>query len=77
MKTLQLKIPDNLDEKEVTLMLAVQLYDKGKLSIGQAAELVGMDKETFMSELGKYDISIFGETIEDIQQDLDNASSAT
>lgn len=73
MKTLQLQIPDNLDEKEVTLMLAVQLYDKGKLSLGQAADLVNMDKESFMEELGKFDVSLFGETIDDIKRDLDNA----
>jgi predicted HTH domain antitoxin len=73
MKTLQLQIPDNLDENEVTLMLAVQLYDKGKLSLGQAADLVNMDKESFMEELGKFDVSLFGETIDDIKRDLDNA----
>lgn len=73
MKTLQLQIPDNLDEKEVTLMLAVQLYDKGKLSLGQAADLANMDKESFMEELGKFDVSLFGETIDDIKRDLDNA----
>jgi predicted HTH domain antitoxin len=73
MKTLQIHLPDNIDENEVTLILAVQLYDKGKLSLGQAAELMDMDKETFMEQLGKYDVSLFGETIEDIKRDLGNA----
>lgn len=73
MKTLQIQLPDNIDENEVTLMLAVQLYDKGKLSLGQAAELMDMDKETFMEQFGKYDVSLFGETIEDIKRDLGNA----
>lgn len=72
MKTLNLQIPDNLNEKEVTLMPAVQLYDKGKLSLGQATELVGMDKEAFMEQSGSYDVSLFGETIDDIRQDLEN-----
>jgi predicted HTH domain antitoxin len=73
MKTLQIHLPDNIDENEVTLILAVQLYDKGKLSLGQAAELMDMDKEIFMEQLGKYDVSLFGETIEDIKRDLGNA----
>lgn len=70
MKTIQLQVPDNLNEQEITMLLAVQLYDQGKLSLGQAAELVGMDKEAFMDQLGRYDVSLFGETIEDIKRDL-------
>jgi predicted HTH domain antitoxin len=70
MKTLTFQVPDNIDEKEVSLLLASQLYDKGKLSLGQAAELVGLDKETFMTKLGEHGVSLFGETIEEIEKDL-------
>ena len=75
MKTLTLHIPDNIDidEKEVSLMLSAQLYDKGKLSLGQAADLVGLTKQEFMDVLGKYGVSLFGETLEDIDQYLHNA----
>ena len=75
MKTLTLSIPDSVDmnEKEITIMLAAQLYDKGKLSLGQAAELVGLTKGEFMDQLGKYGVSIFGETLEDIDRYLENA----
>ena len=75
MKTLTLNIPDNvdIDEKEISIMLASHLYDRGKLSLGQAANLVGLTKEEFMDELGKYGVSIFGETLEDIERDLHNA----
>ncbi len=72
MKTVKLQIPDNLDEKEMTLLLATQLYDKGKLSLGQAANFVGMNKEEFMDKLGEHGVSIFGESIEDIEKDLKN-----
>jgi len=39
MKILTLQIPDSVDmnEKEISIMLASQLYDKRKLSLGQAA----------------------------------------
>jgi predicted HTH domain antitoxin len=75
MKTLTLNFPDTVDinEKEISIMLASQLYDRGKLSLGQAASLVGLTKEDFMSELGKNGFSLFGETIEDIERDIRSA----
>ena len=51
-------------------MLAALLYDQGKLSPGQAAELVGLSKKHFMVRIGKYGVSVFGETGEDISRDL-------
>ena len=75
MKKITLNLPDNidLDEKEISTMLAAQLYDKGKLSLGQAADLIGMTKEAFMNIIGKYGVSIFGESLNDIENDLQNA----
>ena len=75
MKTISLRIPDSVDvdEKELSLKLLTQLYDKGKLTLGQAAKLAGMTKQEFMQILGKYEISIFGETLEDIERDSRNA----
>ncbi|MFY8020959.1 MAG: UPF0175 family protein [Bacteroidia bacterium] len=75
MRTVTLNLPDNIDlnEKEISTLLAAQLYDLGKLSLGQAANLVGLTKEEFMEVLGKYRISIFGETLEDLELDLRNA----
>ena len=66
MKTLTINLPDTVDEKDVKMHLAAQLFDKGILSSGQAAELVGISKKEFLENLGKYGISIFSETIEDI-----------
>lgn len=75
MKTVTLNLPDNIDlnEKEISTMLAAQLFDLGKMSLGQAANLVGLSKAQFMDELGKYKISVFGETMVDIKEDLENA----
>jgi predicted HTH domain antitoxin len=53
MKTLTLQISDNLDENEAKTMLAAKLYEKGSLSLGQAAELAGYSKRVFMELLGK------------------------
>ena len=66
MKTLTIKLPDTVDEKDVKMQLAAQLFDKGILSSGQAADLVGISKKEFLENVGKYGVSIFGESVEDI-----------
>ncbi|MDP2338536.1 MAG: UPF0175 family protein [Bacteroidota bacterium] len=68
MKTLTLNIPDSVDEIDVKMQLAAHLYEKGIMSSGQAAELVGISKREFLENIGKYGVSIFGETIEDLDQ---------
>ena len=74
MRTVTLRLPDNIDlnEKEISIMLAAKLYDLGKMSLGQASNLVGLNKVAFMNELGKYKISVFGETLEELEQELKN-----
>lgn len=66
MKTLKLRLPDSVDEKEVKMQLAAYLFDKGILSSGQAADLAGISKIEFIETVGQYGVSIFGESIEDI-----------
>lgn len=68
MKTLTLKIPDSVDEMDVKMQLAAHLYEKGIMSSGQAADLAGVSKRVFIENVGKYGVSIFGESIEDIDQ---------
>jgi predicted HTH domain antitoxin len=66
MKTLTLKIPDSVNEMDFKMHLAAQLYEKGIMSSGQAAELAELTKREFIENLGKYGVSVFGESIEDI-----------
>jgi predicted HTH domain antitoxin len=75
MKTVTFNIPDNLDldDKEVTMLVATSLYEHGKLSLGQAAELVGLTKQTFAELLGKYGVSIFNYPSTDLSRDVKNA----
>jgi predicted HTH domain antitoxin len=61
MKTLTIKLPDTVDEMDVKMQLAAQLFEKGTLSSGQAADLVGISKREFIENVGKYGVSIFGE----------------
>jgi len=68
MKTLKLNIPDSVDAMEVKMQLAAHLFEKGILSSGQAADLVGITKREFLENVGKYGVSIFGESIDDLDQ---------
>ena len=75
MKTVTLNIPDTLeyDSNELTMILASRLYEQGKLSLGQAAELANLSKRTFAELLGKYQVSIFNYPATDISRDAANA----
>ena len=75
MKSLTIQLPETLDmnEKELATALAAQLYEMGKLSMGQAAELAGYSKRTFMELLGNYGVSVFNFPPEDLVKDIANA----
>jgi len=77
MRTLQINLPDNVDisDQEASTALATQLYDMGKLSLGQAAELAGYTKATFIELLAKYGISLFNHPVDDLEQDVANAKN--
>ena len=75
MKTMTVQIPDNLDEREAKTMLAAKLYEKGSLSLGQAAELAGYTKRTFMEVLGSYDVSVFSYSETELDKDILDAQN--
>ena len=77
MKTLNINIPDTVDfdDKEALMAIASRLYEKGKLSVGQAAELVGFSKRAFMEIVGTYGVSVFNYPSSDLDRDVENAKS--
>lgn len=77
MKTIVLNIPDtvDLDDKEAVMLLATKLYEQGKLSLGEAAELAGYSKRTFMELLGRYNVSIFNYDPSELANDIKNAGN--
>ncbi len=77
MTTLTLNLPKTvkLEERELLLILATKLYEQGKLSLGQSAELAGFSKRAFMEILGDYGVSIFNYQADDLERDLENAKN--
>ncbi|NBB89074.1 MAG: UPF0175 family protein [Bacteroidetes bacterium] len=75
MRIMNFKIPDTVDlnDKEIAMLVASTLYEKGKLSLGQAADLAGLTKRTFAELLGKYGVSIFNYPPSDLTRDVKNA----
>lgn len=75
MKTITFRVPDSVDvdEKEIAMLLASKLYEQGRLSLGQAAELVGLSKRAFAELLGKYNVSICNYPATDLSSELKNA----
>ncbi len=67
--------PDEF-EAQSRLLLAVKLYEVGKLSTGLAAQLAGVPRITFMFLLGQHGLSPFGETEDELEEDLANARQA-
>jgi predicted HTH domain antitoxin len=75
MQTIQVQLPDtvNIDAQEIQMLLAGKLYEKGVLSVGQAAQMAGFSKRAFMELLGHYQVSVLNYPANDILQDFENA----
>ncbi|HEU4555416.1 MAG TPA: UPF0175 family protein [Chitinophaga sp.] len=71
MNTITLQIPNKveLDPRETVRFLAAKLYEAGRLSLGQAAELAGLSKVAFSEVLGDYDVSLINYPAPDIERD--------
>jgi len=55
---------------EAQLLLAVKLFETGKLSIGQAAKLAGYSKRTFIELLSKMGIPVINYPDEDLEREI-------
>jgi predicted HTH domain antitoxin len=72
--TVELTLPKSLDvsDFELKMIIASKLYELGKLSSGQAAEVAGLSKRAFLELLGKYNVSVFGYEADELAEDLKN-----
>ena len=75
MRTITLQIPDALDvdDRDLAMLISTRLYEQGKLSLGQAAELAGLSKRAFAELLITYNVSIFNFPTSDLSKDVANA----
>ncbi len=62
---------------EARLLLAIKLYELGKVSTGLAAQLAGVPRVAFFYLLGRYGLSPFGTTAEELEEDFNHARQAS
>ena len=60
-------------EAEARLLLAVKLYELGRVSTGRAAELAGMSRVDFMFALGRFGLSPIGVDPDELAEDRAHA----
>jgi len=60
-------------EAEARLLLAVKLYELGRVSTGRAAELAGMGRVDFIFAVGRFGLSPVGMEPDEIAEDIANA----
>jgi len=83
MKSLTIDYPDTLPDmlqetdsqfqEEVKWALALKLYELGRLPSGQAAQLVGVDRVSFLMKLREYNIPVINYPPDELSQDFANA----
>jgi predicted HTH domain antitoxin len=75
MSVFTVQLPDSLkmNDFELKMLIAAKLFEDGKLSSGQAAEIAGISKRAFVELLGKYNVSLFRYDYEELAEDLKNA----
>ncbi|NER51219.1 MAG: UPF0175 family protein [Symploca sp. SIO1A3] len=67
---LTIELPIGITLQEAKFLLAAKLFETGRLSLGQAAELSEYSKPTFMELLGKVGIPVFDYPPEDLEQEM-------
>ena len=82
-KTLTIPYPEDLllslkespeeFETEARLLLAVKLYELGRVSTGRAAEVAGMSRVQFIFALDRFGLSPLGQAPEELAEDFANA----
>ena len=56
--------------EEAKILIAVKLYEMGRLSTGAAAELADVTKPLFLTKLADYGVDTFDLSKEELQRDL-------
>jgi predicted HTH domain antitoxin len=60
-------------EADARVLLAVKLYEPGRLSTGMAAQVAGIPRSTFIFLLSRYGLSPFGQSPDELEEDLASA----
>ena len=60
-------------ERELRFLVVAKLYEMGRISSGRAAELAGMVRLEVLNRLGRYRISVFNYSLEELEREIGEA----
>ncbi len=60
-------------EREARMAMAAKLFEMGRLSSGQAAQLAGVDRVTFLLELHRYGVAAIDLDEDELREDVTHA----
>lgn len=66
---LTVHLPPPLTAEEAKLLLAIKLFEVGKLSLGQAAKLAGFSKRAFLEMLALHQVPVFDYPPEELREE--------
>lgn len=70
MAELKLQLPPEVRTEEAQLLLAVKLFETGRLSLEQAASLAGHSRGAFMELLSKHGVAVFDYPAEELHREV-------
>jgi predicted HTH domain antitoxin len=83
MKTLEIQYPDTLPDvtsqterefqRELKMALASKLFELGRITSGQAADIAGVSRYAFLSDLSRFGVNAVDWDLEEIEAELRNA----
>lgn len=67
---LTVELPVTVSNDEARMALAVRLFEKGRISLGQAANLAGFSKRAFIDILGREGIAVVNYPAGELEKEL-------
>jgi len=74
-KVVSVEVPEAIDEWDVRVASAVELYRVGKVTLKQAADIAGVYVEDFMKILGQRGVSVLNWPPEELKEELKSLDS--
>lgn len=65
-----LDLPMHITKDESQTLLAIKLFEEGRVSLGQAAKLAGYTKRSFIEILGKHNVPVINYSPEELREEL-------
>ena len=65
-----MNLPVSVSEEDMRTLLAVKLFEVGKVSLGQAAKIANFSKKAFIDVLGHYRVPVCNYDEEELRQEI-------